>query len=75
MGKYFEKYPADRKRIFLVTKSHAWTTEGMSEDLNLSLKRMQTNYMEKCAQTGIGLTAMKSQGGSQVKTDSEKELG
>jgi aryl-alcohol dehydrogenase-like predicted oxidoreductase len=41
MGKYFEKYPADRKRIFLVTKSHAWDTEGMSEDLNLSHVRPQ----------------------------------
>ena len=150
MGKYLEKYPADRKRIFLVTKSHAWNTEGMSEDLNLSLKRMQTDYidlyfmhsvsssseltedkkawaekkkaegkirlfgfsthsnmeacmlaasglgwidgimmrynyrlmhtddmrraMDKCSQAGIGLTAMKSQGGGQVKTDTESEL-
>ena len=30
--------------------------------------------MEKCAQAGIGLTAMKSQGGGQIKTDSEIEL-
>jgi len=150
MGKYLEKYPADRKRIFLVTKSHAWNTKGMSEDLNLSLDRMQTDYidlyfihsvsssseltedkkawaekkkaagkirlfgfsthsnmaecmlaasglgwidgimmrynyrlmhaddmqraMDKCSQAGIGLTAMKSQGGGQVKTDTESEL-
>ena len=150
MGKYFAKYPADRKRIFLVTKSHAWNTEGMSEDLNLSLERMQTDYidlyfmhsvsssneltedkkawaekkkaegkirlfgfsthsnmeacmlaasglgwidgimmrynyrlmhtddmrraMDACSQAGIGLTAMKSQGGGQVKTDTESEL-
>ncbi|UCD82217.1 MAG: aldo/keto reductase [Desulfobacterales bacterium] len=150
MGKYFEKYPADRQRIFLVTKSHAWSTEGMSEDLALSLERMQTDYidlyfmhsvsssseltqdkkawaekrkaegkirlfgfsthsnmeecmlaaaelgwidgimmrynyrlmhtddmrraMDACAQAGIGLTAMKSQGGGQVKTDNETEL-
>jgi len=150
MGKYFEKFPADRKRIFLVTKSHAWSTTGMSEDLNLSLERMQTDYidlyfmhsvrssseltndkkawaekmksegkirlfgfsthsnmevcmqaasrlgwidgimmsynyrlmhtadmrraMDACAQAGIGLTAMKSQGGGQVKTDNETEL-
>jgi predicted aldo/keto reductase-like oxidoreductase len=150
MGKYFEKYPADRNRIFLVTKSHAWNTEGMSEDLNLSLERMQTDYIDlyfmhsvsssseltadkkawaekmkaegkirlfgfsthsnmeecmlaasglgwidgimmrynyrlmhtddmrsaidKCSQAGIGLTAMKSQGGGQVKTDTESEL-
>ena len=150
MGKYFEKYPADRQRIFLVTKSHAWNTEGMSQDLDLSLKRMHTDYidlyfihsvsssseltedkkawaekkksegkirlfgfsthsnmeecmlaasrlgwidgimmrynyrlmhtddmrraMDKCSQAGIGLTAMKSQGGGQVKTDTESEL-
>ena len=150
MGKYFAKYPADRKRIFLVTKSHAWTTEGLSEDLNLSLERMRTDYidlyfmhsvsssseltedkkawaekkkaegkirlfgfsthsnmaecmlaaaglgwidgimmrynyrlmhtdemrraMDACSRAGIGLTAMKSQGGGQVKTDTESEL-
>ena len=150
MGKYLAKYPADRKRIFLVTKSHAWNVEGMSEDLNLSLERMRTDYidlyfmhsvssgneltadkkawaekkkaegkirlfgfsthsnmeecmlaasglrwvdgimmrynyrlmhtddmrraMDACSQAGIGLTAMKSQGGGQVKTDTESEL-
>jgi predicted aldo/keto reductase-like oxidoreductase len=150
MGKYFAKYPADRKRIFLVTKSHAWNTEGLSEDLELSLKRMHTSYidlyfmhsvsssseltedkkawaekkkaegkirlfgfsthsnmeecmlaasglgwidgimmrynyrlmhtddmrraMDACSRAGIGLTAMKSQGGGQVKTDTESEL-
>jgi len=150
MGKYFGKYPADRKRIFLVTKSHAWNVQGMSEDLDRSLERMQTDYidlyfvhsvsrsseltedkkvwsekkkaegkirlfgfsthsnmedcmlaacklgwidgimmrynyrtmhtdnmrraMDACAQAGIGLTAMKSQGGGQVKTDNETEL-
>ena len=150
MGKYFDKYPADRRRIFLVTKSHAWDTKGMSEDLNLSLERMQTDYIDlyfmhsvrsgseltnekkawaekkkaegkirlfgfsthsnmeesmlaasglgwidgimmrynyrlmhtddmqratdACAEAGIGLTAMKSQGGGQVKTASETEL-
>jgi len=150
MGKYFAKFPADRKRIFLVTKTHAWTTTGMSEDLNLSLERMQTDYidlyfmhsvrsgseltndkkawaekmkaegkirffgfsthsnmevcmlaasrlgwidgimmrynyrlmhtddmrraMDACAQAGIGLTAMKSQGGGQVKSDNETEV-
>ena len=149
MGKYFEKFPADRKRIFLVTKTHAWDTAGMSQDLNLSLERMQTDYvdlffmhsvrsgseltndkkawaekqkaagkirlfgfsthsnmetcmlaasglgwidgimmrynyrlmhtdemqraMDACAKAGIGLTAMKSQDGGQVKTDTETE--
>ena len=149
MGKYFAKYPADRKRIFLVTKSHAWDPAAMSDDLDQSLERMRTDYIDlyfmhsvssgdeltedkkawaekkkaegkirlfgfsthsnmaecllaaaglgwidgimtrynyrlmhtenmqsaidKCVAAGIGLTAMKSQGGGQVKTDSESE--
>jgi len=150
MGKYFEKFPSDRNRIFLVSKTHAWDTDGMSQDLDLSLERMRTDYIDlylmhsvsssseltrdkkawaekkkaegkirlfgfsthsnmeacmlaaaglgwidgimmsynyrlmhtddmqratdACTAAGIGLTAMKSQGGGQVKTDSETEL-
>jgi predicted aldo/keto reductase-like oxidoreductase len=150
IGKYLEKYPEDRKRIFLVTKSHAWTLNGLSRDLDLSLERMRTDYIdlffihsvgsindldnetklwadkkksqgkilyfgfsthsnmeacmigasklgwidgimmrynyrlmhtdemkravEACTKTGIGLTAMKTQGGGQVNTSSDTEL-
>jgi predicted aldo/keto reductase-like oxidoreductase len=150
MGKYLEKYPENRKRIFLVTKSSAWTIGGLSQDLDLSLERMKTDYIdlffvhsvksmsdlddktrvwadkkkaqgkirffgfsthsnmeacmlgasnlgwidgimmrynyrlmhtdemkravEACARAGIGLTAMKTQGGGQVNTDSDTEL-
>ena len=150
MGKYLEKYPQDRKRIFLVTKSHAWNLKGMTQDLNLSLERLKTDYIDlffvhsvnnrdelddkvkawaekrkaegkirlfgfsthsnmakcmlpasklgwidgimmrynfrlmhtdamkravdACAEAGIGLTAMKTQGGGQVKINSETEL-
>jgi hypothetical protein len=150
IGKYLEKYPQDRKRIFLVTKSHAWTLRGLSRDLDLSLERMKTDFIdlffvhsvrsisnlddetkvwadkkkaqgkirffgfsthsnmeacllgasklgwidaimmrynyrlmhtdemkravEACARSGIGLTAMKTQGGGQVNTDSDTEL-
>jgi len=149
-GKYFDKYPEDRKKIFLVTKSYGWSLEAMHSDLERSLDRMQTDYidlffvhgihsidamddgikrwgdkaksagkirffgfsthsnMEKCllaapklgwidgimmtynyrlmhtdrmrravdacVEAGIGLTAMKTQGGGQVRTDSETEL-
>ena len=45
-GKYFQKYPQDRQNIFLVTKTHAWTSEGMSHDLDLSLERMKTDYID-----------------------------
>ncbi len=150
IGKYFAKFPEDRKRIFLVTKSHAWTLGGMTKDLNNSLERMKTNaidlffvhsvsdisdinddtrkWAEKqksagkinlfgfsthsnmascllgasklgwidgimmtynyrlmhtdrmkravdaCAKAGIGLTAMKTQGGGQVQTNTETEF-
>ena len=149
-GKYLQKYPDDRRKIFLVTKTHAWTSREMSGDLDLSLKRMKTDYIDlyflhsvrrpdqldddlkswaekkkaegkirlfgfsthsnmeecllgasklgwidgimmtynyrlmhtddmrravdACADAGIGLTAMKTQGGGQVQTDSETEL-
>ena len=150
IGKYFAKYPEDRKHIFLVTKSTAWTLKGMTEHLNLSLERMRTNVIDlffvhairsissmdkdmrtwgekakaegkirffgfsthsnmeeclleaaplgwvdgimmtynyrlmhtdamrravdACARAGIGLTAMKTQGGGQVRTNNPEEL-
>jgi hypothetical protein len=150
IGKYFSRFPEDRKKIFLVTKSGAWTLRGMNRDLHTSLERMQTdtidlffvhgindigemtddierwsrkmksegkvrfvgfsthsnmeeclaaapalgwidgimmtyNYrlmhtdrmraaVDACAEAGIGLTAMKTQGGGQVRTHTETEL-
>ena len=149
-GKYLDKYPEDRKKIFLVTKSSAWTTKGMTRDLNSSLDKMRTDYIDlyfvhgissigemdddtkawaekakhegkirffgfsthsnmeecllegaklgwidgimmtynyrlmntddmrravdACVKAGIGLTAMKTQGGGQVRTNSQTEL-
>jgi predicted aldo/keto reductase-like oxidoreductase len=46
IGKYFAKYPEDRKSIFLITKSTAWTLKGMTEHLNLSLERMRTDHID-----------------------------
>jgi predicted aldo/keto reductase-like oxidoreductase len=150
IGKYFAKYPEDRKKVFLVTKSHDSNADGRTRDLNLSLERMQTDYIDlylahsvwstdeldaqtkrwaqkakaegtirffgfsthsnmaecllgaaglgwidgimmtynyrlmhsddmrravdACVGAGIGLTAMKTQGGGQVQTDSATEL-
>ena len=150
IGKYLTKFPEDRKNIFLVTKSHAWTLAGMTKDLNDSLERMKTDFtdlffvhsvrdiseldddtriwaekakaagkirlfgfsshsnmascllgastlgwidgimmtynyrlmhndrmkraVDACAKAGIGLTAMKTQGGGQVKTNTETEF-
>ena len=46
IGKYFSKYPQDRRKIFLVTKSHAWNVDGLTADLDQSLERMRTEYVD-----------------------------
>jgi len=150
IGKYFSKNPQDRSKIFLVTKSGGWTLKGMTRDLDESLERLQTDYVDlffvhgirgikemdddtrawakkakaagkirffgfsthsnmercllegaklgwidgvmmsynyrlmhsddmrravdACVKAGIGLTAMKTQGGGQIRTDSQTEL-
>jgi hypothetical protein len=46
IGEYFLQFPENRKNIFLVTKSSAWTLKGMTKDLNQSLERMKTDYID-----------------------------
>ncbi|MDP6044691.1 MAG: aldo/keto reductase, partial [Phycisphaerae bacterium] len=46
IGKYFQKNPDDRKKIFLVTKSDKRDLEGMTKLLNRSLERMKTDYVD-----------------------------
>ncbi len=46
IGKYFAKYPEDRKKIFLITKSSPTTADYWSRDLDKSLKRMNTSYID-----------------------------
>jgi len=150
IGHYFKNNPDHRKKIFLVTKPKARDLEGMKKQFELSLKRLNTSYidlyffnmleninvlnddvrkwaeslkkqgkiklfgfsthknMEKsmmngakldwidgimtaynfrlmhkpsmkeaiqaCAEKGIGLTAMKTQGGGSIKTETETEV-
>ena len=150
IGKYFKKYPEDRNRVFLVTKSDARSPKGMTKLLNRSLEKMKTDYIDlyfvhgidsideldestkiwaekakaaekirffgfsthsnmeecllgaaglgwidgimmtynyrlmhkdrmkravdACVEAGIGLTAMKTQGGGSVKTETDTEL-
>jgi predicted aldo/keto reductase-like oxidoreductase len=45
-GKYFDKYPEDREKIFLVTKSDARDPEGMTRLLKQSLQRLNTSYID-----------------------------
>jgi predicted aldo/keto reductase-like oxidoreductase len=150
IGKFFAKYPETRQQIFLVTKSGERDSDGMTELLNRSLKRMNTDYIDlyfvhgirsirevdnetrawakkakaegkirffgfsthsnmeecmlegaklgwidgimmtynyrlmhsnkmkeavaACSEAGIGLTAMKTQGGGSIRTNTETEL-
>jgi uncharacterized protein len=46
IGQYFDKYPEDRKRIFLVTKCDTVNPEGMTKSLNDSLERMKTDSVD-----------------------------
>jgi predicted aldo/keto reductase-like oxidoreductase len=45
-GKYFAKYPEDRQKIFLVSKSDARDPEGITKLLNRSLERLKTDYID-----------------------------
>lgn len=46
IGKYFAKYPQDREKVFLVSKSDARDPDGMTRLLDRSLKRMKTDYID-----------------------------
>jgi len=150
IGKYFKKFPQDRQKVFLVSKSDARNPGGMTDLLDRSLNRMNTDYLDlyfahgiygidelndstrawaaeakaagkirffgfsthsnmeecmlegaklgwidgimmtynyrlmqtsgmkravdACAKAGIGLTAMKTQGGGPVSTDTDTEI-
>jgi hypothetical protein len=46
IGEYFSRHPEDRQRVFLVTKTGSTTPERMDRDLNESLKRLRTTYVD-----------------------------
>jgi predicted aldo/keto reductase-like oxidoreductase len=46
IGKYFERNPQDREKIFLVTKSYERSAEGFTGPLSRSLERMKTDYVD-----------------------------
>ncbi len=46
IGKYLKKYPEDREKIFLVTKSVASNSQSLDLHLETSLGRMNTNYVD-----------------------------
>ena len=46
IGKYFSKYPDDRENVFLVTKSATSEPKALTEKLNQSLEKMNTEYVD-----------------------------
>lgn len=46
IGKYFSKYPQDREKVFLVSKSDARDPDGMQHLLERSLQRLHTTYID-----------------------------
>jgi len=46
IGKYFAKFPDDRKKVFLVTKASTSNPQKLTEKLNTSLQRMNTPYVD-----------------------------
>lgn len=46
IGRFFASAPDARKKIFLVTKSDARDSAGMTQLLNRSLERMNTDYID-----------------------------
>ena len=46
MGKYFAKYPDDRKKVFLVTKVDSSVPKQMTRYLEKSLESLKTSYLD-----------------------------
>ena len=46
IGQFFKRFPEEREKIFLVTKSPDRDPDGMSAHLDLSLKRMNTDHID-----------------------------
>jgi len=46
IGKYFSRFPDDRKKVFLVTKSGSSDPQKLTGKMNQSLERMHTSYID-----------------------------
>lgn len=46
IGKYFAKFPEDRRKIFIVTKVATSDPQKLTHALNRSLQRMHTSYVD-----------------------------
>jgi len=56
IGRYFSRFPQDREKIFLVTKSDARDPDEIQALLDRSLERMNTSYIDLFFLHGLGNT-------------------
>jgi predicted aldo/keto reductase-like oxidoreductase len=54
IGKYLAKYPQDRKKIFLVSKSGNRDAGGLTAELDDSLNNLKTDYLDLFFIHGVG---------------------
>lgn len=54
LGAYFKRFPDDRGRVFLVTKSDATDPDGMTKLLETSRRRLQTDVIDLYLLHGVG---------------------
>ncbi|MBL6974611.1 MAG: aldo/keto reductase [Deltaproteobacteria bacterium] len=53
-GRFFKKYPDDRKKVFLVSKADERDPAGMTRLLERSLERLKTDYIDLYLAHNIG---------------------
>ncbi len=53
IGKYFEKYPEDRKKVFLVSKCNSNEPMFLTMSLKYSLDRLKTSYIDLYLMHGL----------------------
>jgi uncharacterized protein len=73
IGMFFESYPERRKEVFLVTKSGDRYEQGLTRDLEKSLERMKTDYVDLFFVHGLKsideMTAEKKAWGERMKKE------
>lgn len=60
IGQYFERFPEDRARVFLVTKTMGTNTLNFTKVLDESLERMKTDYVDMFFMHAVSTTVSMS---------------
>ena len=72
IGMYFARYPEDRLKVFLVTKSAADTPEKMASELDQSLTRLKTDHVDLLFRHGLSSAEQLSKDADQWRAFAER---